>query len=55
MKEVFTAKEFSEIMGISERTAKRWIREEKIKTFKLGRLRRISADEIERIKKEGVR
>lgn len=54
MKEAYSTKEFAELMGLSERMVKIWVKEGKIKSFKLGRLRKIPVEEFDRLKKEGI-
>jgi excisionase family DNA binding protein len=45
----------AEVLGIATVTLRRWAREGKVRTFKLGRARRISAAEINRILGSGFR
>lgn len=53
--EFFSVKETAAIFSVSERTVWRWIEEEKVEVCKLGRSVRISMEQIERIKKKGIK
>jgi len=47
--EFYTVKEVSRILGLAEVTVRIWIQHEKIKSIKIGSLRRIPKSEIERL------
>lgn len=49
------AKEAAEILHLNERTVRRWLNDGRIKGVKFGQEWRVSEEELERIKKEGVK
>lgn len=51
MKEYYTIKEFAEIFGVTERTVRQWIKEEKVNFIKIVGSWRISKEEVEKLKK----
>lgn len=48
------AKEVAEILHLNERTVRRWLNDGKIKGVRFGQEWRVSCEEVERLKKEGV-
>jgi len=54
MKRLLTVVEVSQILNIAPNTVRRLIQRGEIKGIKIGRLWRISEEEIERISKEGT-
>ena len=54
MKEFYTLKEVAEILLLSEDSVRRKTRAGIIKSTRFGRQYRISTEEFERIKKEGI-
>lgn len=52
---MYTAKQVAEALNLNERTVRNWINDGKILAVKLGREWRVSDEEVERIKKEGVK
>ncbi|MFZ4594892.1 MAG: excisionase family DNA-binding protein [Verrucomicrobiaceae bacterium] len=50
----FTVAKFAERIVAHPVTCRRWIREGRIKVLRLGRLVRITAEEVERFEKEGA-
>lgn len=51
---MYTTREFADILKLNERTVRNWINDGKIKAVKLNSEWRVSEEELERIKKEGV-
>lgn len=51
---MYTTKEIADIIKLNERTVRNWINDGKIKAVKLNSEWRVSDEELERIKKEGV-
>jgi len=52
MEKLYTVKEFAEIIGVAQITARQWIQHGKIKSVKVVGSRRIAQSEIDRIVKE---
>ena len=48
-------KETAEILGVHWQTVRNWVKSGKVKSVQLGRSIKISEEEIERVKKEGIR
>lgn len=53
-KKLYTVNEAGYILSLASITLRKWIRREYIKSILLGRARRIPADEIDRVAKEGL-
>lgn len=51
---MYTAKEVADILKLNERTVRNWINDGKIKAVKLNSEWRVSEEELNKIKKEGV-
>jgi len=51
MDKMYTVKEVANLLGMAEVTIRQWIQYEKIKSIKIGSLRRIPSTEVERIMK----
>ena len=47
---IYTVKQVAQTLQVCDRTVKNWLRDEKIKGFKVGRGWRITSEELERIK-----
>jgi excisionase family DNA binding protein len=45
----YRVQEFAEALGVSERTAARWVASGRVRSLKVGRCRRIPASELARI------
>lgn len=54
MKEFYTIGEIATMLSITPRTVSSYIKNKKIKIVNIGRLVRITKEEVERIKKEGI-
>jgi len=52
MDEFLTIKEVTKILKVSESTIHRWIKEKKINANKVGRLIRISEEEVKKLVKQ---
>ena len=50
----FTVADIAQRFGAHEVTIRRWLREGRIKPLRLGRLVRITSEELERFEKEGT-
>ncbi len=46
--------EFAEETGLAEITVRKWIRQERLASVKLGRARRIPSSELRRLEQEGL-
>lgn len=55
MEKLFTIKETAQILNVHWKTIYRWIREKKINAIQIGRAYKISEDEINFIKNNGLR
>ena len=53
-KEMYKIREVAELLSLHPKTVEKLARDKKIKSVKIGRDFRITREEIERIKKEGV-
>lgn len=51
----YTPDEVAELLRINLRTVRRYIDDGRIRTTRVGKLRRISADEVDRLMREGVK
>lgn len=51
---MYSIKETADIFGVHWQTVRNWINSGKLKAMKVGRVIRISEDEIERLKKECI-
>jgi len=51
---LYTAKELGEILGLTDLTIRKWIREGRINSTKLSRYVRVSHDELMRLSREGL-
>ncbi len=54
-REWLTVKEFAEALGITEAAVRRWLLERRISSTRIGKLVRISANEIKRLVDSGLR
>lgn len=52
---LYSAEEVAEILQVEKETVWKWIRAGKIKSVNIGRLVRITQEEVERITNEGVK
>lgn len=52
MKEYYTVKEFAAKFALAEITVRQWIGTGKIKSVKIGKARRIPAEEVERLEQK---
>lgn len=50
----YTVAQIARRFGAHEVTIRRWCREQRLKPLRLGRLLRITAEEVERFEKEGA-
>lgn len=55
MKEFYSTLELAELLGRSVKTIKQYIYDKKINAIKIGDAWRITNEEVERIKREGVK
>lgn len=51
----YSTSDIAAIFGVSRHTARVWLQQGKVKGYKLGRSWRITPDEVDRIRKEGLR
>lgn len=51
---MYTAKEIADILKLNERTVRNWINDGKIKAVKLNSEWRVSEEELNKIKNEGI-
>lgn len=51
---VYTTKEVADILKVTERTVKNWIKDDKIKSFKVGKGRRITQQALEDFIEKGT-
>lgn len=51
----YTPDEVAELLRINLRTVRRYIDDGRIRTTRVGKLRRISADEVDRLMRDGVK
>ncbi|WP_445184581.1 helix-turn-helix domain-containing protein [Pseudonocardia sp. Cha107L01] len=50
----YSAAELAELIGVSDETIRRWIKNGDIKAFRIGRTVRIPAEELERIRTQSA-
>lgn len=55
MKRLLTVSEFAEALGVTPACIRRWLLERKIAHVKVGRLVRLSPDELSRVVQDGFR
>ena len=53
MEKMYTVKEVANLIGMAEITVRQWIQNDKIKSVKIGSMRRIPETEVKRIMEGG--